>query len=182
MRKLIFRHGRRHLRRRSIYKVGITAMCLIASVMVLAGCGAVSVEKPLIVAGAQMIEITGSCDIAISGNTITVSGETNIMDGALIDISVVGQDGIVRQHETVTKSGDAFSVDFPMTDDIYDDSVQSVVGYVTFAPKFYGNQPDTVYGKYGEEFGLIDAGEGNYTWDSNGIIVMFASEMVTLEK
>jgi hypothetical protein len=170
------------MRQRNVYKVGVVAVCLIAFVMVLTGCGAVSIEKPKIVAGAQMIEITGSCEIAVSGNTITVSGETNIMDGALLDISVVGQDGIVRQHEKITKNGDSFSVDFTMTDEIYDDSVKSVVGYMTFAPKYYGSQPDEVYQAYGDEFGLIDAGDGNYTWDSNGIIVMFASEMVPLEK
>ena len=161
------------------YKVFAAVISLGIIVMALAGCGAASVERPEALAGAPTFEVTGSCDISVDGDTVTVSGETNIVDGALIDISVVGQNGMVIDNETVTKSGDTFSKTFTITGEKYD-GIQSIVGYITFAPKTFGNQPDAVYRTYGDDFEYIDAGEGNYIWDKNGIIVMFASDMVSL--
>ena len=163
------------------YKSFAVIVCIGVLVIMLAGCGSVSLPRPEALEGAPTFEVTGSCDISIDGDVITVSGETDIMDGALIDISVVGQDGMVIEHEKITKSGDTMSHEFVITDELYS-GVDSVVGYITFAPKTFGNQLDAVYETYGDDFEYIDAGEGNYIWDKNGIIVLFASEMVQLEK
>ncbi len=51
------------------------------------GCGAVTLAKPTPASGVPTYKVTGSCDIAINGDIVTVSGKTDLDPGVLINIS-----------------------------------------------------------------------------------------------
>ncbi len=158
-----------------------TAVLMIAiTVIMLAACGETKLSRPQPKVDAVMVKVSGSCDIAISGDVITVSGQTNIEKGALIHVSVVNQSGIVIDYKTITNDSDNLSCDFQKTQDKYGDTKQ-ITGYITFAPVRYGKQTEEIYEIYGEEFENIEYIKENVIWDSKGIIVLFASETLNLE-
>jgi hypothetical protein len=131
---------------------------------------------------ATQVSVDGSCEIAVNGDKITVSGETNVMDGAMLHISVVSQDGMIVDYVKMTKSGDQISQDFMITSEKYDDTVKAVTGYITCAPTLYGQQPQAIYDAYGKKFENLDAPEGEMVWNGDGVVVVFGSESVDLAK
>ncbi len=70
-----------------------------------AGCGAASIPKPQPTQGAKTVTVTGNCDLEIEDTTIIVSGETDLIDGALLHVSVVSQDGMIVDSVKLTKAG-----------------------------------------------------------------------------
>jgi|GEM_PF-1442870 hypothetical protein len=142
----------------------------------LAGCGSVSsLERPMPTAGATTYTVTGSCTISKSGDVVTVSGATDAMNGALIDVSVVAQNGIVIDHTAIQKTGDEISAQFTVTDEKYGDVVD-MKGYITIAPLYYGKQSDEVYATYGKKFENITNDTDTAIWNNEGVILVFASE------
>lgn len=159
-------------------KFAVVAMILL-SVVLLSACGASAITRPVPTVGAAMVSVSGSCEIALEDGFITVSGETDIMDGALIHLSIVSQDGMIVDSVKFTKNGDAVSHRFTVTADKYDDSIMKVTGFITCAPSLYGAQPEGVYNVYGKDFENI---EGDFLWNNDGIIILFASEMVDFSR
>jgi hypothetical protein len=151
-------------------------------VTMMAGCtGGGTLRKPEMKEGAVAVEVTGSCDIQINGDTITVSGETNLLPGSIIYISVEAQNGMTLDSAKITKGNDnKISQDFKITDEKYTDSVSSVTGHITCAPRLYGTQPTNIYETYGDKFENIKS-EG-LLWNASGSFVIFASESVDLDK
>ncbi len=154
----------------------LTAVVLVLLLALLAaGCGAASIPKPQPTQGAKTVTVTGNCDLEIEDNTIIVSGETDLIDGALLHVSVVSQDGMIVDSVKLTKSGDTVEQRFIITEEKYGDSVKTITGFIVCAPSLYGAQPQAVYDAYGKRFENI---QGDFVWNDNGIIVLFASETV----
>jgi len=151
--------------------------------VLLAGCsGGGTIKKPEMKEGATAVTVTGSCDIKVENGVITVSGETNLLAGSIIYISVEAQNGLTLDSFKVTQGEDSkVSHDFTITDDKYDASVTSVVGHISCAPRLYGTQPTNVYGTYGDKFENI-VSDGNIVWNTSGVTVVFASQIVDLNK
>jgi hypothetical protein len=153
------------------------AVCTAILSLLLSGCGAAAIARPTPDPGAQLVKITGSCDITVNGNVITVSGTTNIMDGAMIYISVLGQNGMTLDKATIKKSGDQISQNFTM-DDKYE-KINAITGFITCAPRLYGTQDD-LYKTYGNKFENIDAPNDNYQWDNEGKVIIFQSKQLII--
>lgn len=148
----------------------LVCICLAAA---LAGCGAVVLTRPAKSDGAASVAITGSCNMSLENGVITITGQTNIMDGALLQIAVVGQDGLTVDSKVITKSGDQISQSFNISEKYKD--IKTVFGFITCAPSQYGAQPDGVYNSYGRKFENITADNDNYQWDGGGNIIIFQS-------
>lgn len=166
--------------RKSSLKIIVMVLCLAAAAALFSGCGSVQLAKPTPRGGVASFSITGSCDISIEGNVLTVSGETNIMDGAFINVSVMGQNGMTVDSVNIVKSGDSISQKFEISDKYKD--IVKIKGYITCAPTQYGKHPDEVYNSYGEQFEYITASTDNYIWGKDGIVVLFDSEMIDVPK
>ncbi len=160
----------------------VVAAILITTVL-LAGCGGGgTLKKPEMKEGAVAVEVTGSCDIKMENGVITVSGETNVLNGSILYISVEAQNGMTLDSVKITKQNDdPISHDFAISDDKYSDSVKTITGHITFAPRLYGTHADIVYETYGTKFENITSGD-NLIWDTSGNIVVFASETIDFEK
>lgn len=139
-------------------------------------CSSPVLSRPLPSPGVTTIKINGSCDISINNNVVTVSGQTDIMDGAILQIAVLGQNGMTLDSVIITKSGDQISHDFTITDKYK--GVTAVTGFITCMPKLYGNQPDAVYKAYGNKFENVDAAQ----WNAEGNIIIFQSKTIDLPK
>jgi hypothetical protein len=166
--------------RKFSFKIMVLVLTLAAAAAVFSGCGTVQLEKPKALEGVPTFPVTGSCEIAIKGNVINVSGETDLMDGTFINISVVAQNGMTLDSATIVKSGNSISSDFALTDKY--EGVKKIKGYITCAPTLYGKQPDNVYKNYGNTFEYIETDKENYIWEKDGIIILFGSDMVDLLK
>ncbi len=165
------------------FKIAVAAILLVSLTVLMAGCGgAASVPKPTMSENATPVSVDGSCEMSLDGDTITVSGETSLMDGALLHISVVSQDGMIVDYVTMTKSGDQVSHEFTISSEKYDDTVKAVTGFITCAPSQYGEQPEAIYASYGKKFENLQAPEGDIVWNGGGVVVLFASESVELTK
>jgi hypothetical protein len=118
----------------------------------------------------------------MNGDTNTVKGETTILNGAMLHISLVSQDGMIVDFVTMTKQSDSISQDFKITSDKYDDTVKTVTGYIACAPSLYGEQLPAIYSAYGKQFENVEAPEGDLVWNSNGVVIVFGSESIELNK
>lgn len=157
-------------------KIVVVVLLLASTLAILSGCGSAQLAKPTPQGGVASFKVTGSCDISISKDTVTVSGETDIMDGAYINISVVAQDGMTIDTVNLVKSGNKISQTFTMGDKYKD--AGRIKGYISCAPTLYGKQTDAVFSSYGKKFEYIIADKDNYLWQSDGIIILFGSDMI----
>ena len=158
--------------------VAVTVAALIMVMM--AGCGSAVLTRPQPLAGVQTYLVTGNCEIAVEDGQIIVSGETDILDGAQIHVSVVAQNGMVLDYTVFTKTDDVFSRSFVITDEKYEGTEQ-VTGYITCAPSTYGAQPQNVIDAYGKQFEQVDVETKDNIWNNNGVIIIFASETIDLQ-
>lgn len=164
------------------FKIIAAVMMALVVTVSAAGCAAPVVNKPQMTAGATAVKVTGSCTIEVNGDTITVKGETDIMDGAILNISVLSQDGMIVDKVNITKQGDSISQDFKITSEKYDDTVKTVTGYIACAPSLYGAQPKAVTTAYGSKFENVQGPDGDIVWNSNGVVIVFGSDSVELKK
>ena len=150
---------------------------------ILAGCsGGGTLKAPAMKEGATEVTVTGSCDLTVDGDTITVSGETNLMAGAIVCVSVESQSGMTLDSVKLPIGEDGkISQEFTKTADKYDEAVTSITGHIACVPRLYGTQPTAVYEKYGSKFENIALDGQNILWNSNGKMVVFASETVDLK-
>ena len=157
-------------------KVKIIAVVLSVIILtgVLAACGSAAIPKPTVSGEVTTVEITGSCDMKVEGNKITVSGETSFMTGTIIYISVVAQSGMELSSAKVAQPQDGkVEAVFEMTDKVYNENVKSITGFITVAPTKYGKQNENVYTEYGKKFELIS---NDTVWNKDGNIVTFSSD------
>ncbi len=168
--------------RKISFKIVALILCLAAAVTVFSGCGAVTLAKPTPLAGVPTYKITGSCEIAINGDVVTVSGKTDVDPETLINISVVGQNGMTIDSVTIAqnKANDTVSADFNIAGKTND--VEKIVGYITCASTLYGKQTEPIYQKYGKKFEYLEADNSNLIWGNDGTVVTFASDMIDLAK
>ncbi|MGI6152785.1 MAG: hypothetical protein ACOYJB_02960 [Christensenellaceae bacterium] len=164
-------------------KIIIAAILMIVMVFVFGGCagtggcgGAAVIARPAPQEGAEVHYVTGSCTATLSGNEITVSGTSDIMDGTNGTISILGLNGKVLEEEKITKEGDnltyTFTVDPSWPDIVY--------GFITFGPKVGDSQSRDINDVYGRNFQNVDGDEGTIVWDKQNLSVVFKSEAVEL--
>jgi len=154
----------------------ITAIVLLCAILtlLLAGCGAGPVNKPAMKSGAAAFTVTGSCQAVLNGSTLTVSGTSNIEDGAMATISVYSASGSMVEIVNVAKSGDNLKHDFTVTSKWPD----AVYGFVTFDTYQAGTQPQKILDLYGSQFENL---QGSSTvWDTHGVAAVFQSELVKI--
>ena len=141
---------------------------------VLAACGSAVIPKPTVTGEVTKVEITGSCNMKVEGNKITVYGETSFMTGTIVYISVVAQSGVELSFAKVAQPEDGkVEAVFEMTDKEYTDDVKTITGFITIAPSKYGKQNENVYKEYGSKFELIS---NDTVWNKDGNIIVFSSE------
>lgn len=168
--------------RKKSFKIISLSLFLMIAAFILSGCSVPQLARPIPATGAPSYDITGECSISVSGNTITVSGRTNFDPSVLLNISVIGQNGMTIDSANITlkEAGEQISHDFTINEKY--EGVNKVVGYIACAPTQYGNQPEGIYQKYGKKFECIKTDNKNYIWNNNGVVVLFASDMVVLPK
>ncbi len=164
------------------FKRILFSLLIVILAVLFAGCGAASIPMPTPQPGITPSPVSGSCDIEINGDIITVSGQTNLMDSVILNVSIVGQDGMTIDSENIVqeKSGQNISQDFAI-DEEYKDIV-SVTGYISCAPSLYGKQSESVLNRYGQKFENISSENNDYVWGHNGNVIVFASEALDLPK
>ncbi len=141
----------------------------------LAGCGGVSsLARPTPDPGASQYTVNGSCSISKTGDIITVSGTTDVMNGTIINVSVVAQDGTVIDSINVTQTGAEISQQFTVTDKY--DGIVDMKGYLTITPSYYKKQPSNVTEVYGSQFQNIVNDTDTAIWSSEGVMLVFASD------
>lgn len=141
----------------------------------LAGCGGVSaLARPMPSAGAATIAIEGSCTISQDGDVITVSGTIGVINGTMIDVSIVAQNGMVIDHKSFLKTQEDISYQFTVPADKLE-GVVDMRGYISCAPSYYGKQPTEILTAYGNKFENITNTE-NVVWSNEGIVLTFASD------
>lgn len=154
---------------------GVLSAALI--ITMLAGCGgAASLQRPTPAptSSAAPVSVDGSCTISQSGDVITVSGTISVMDGTIIDVSIVAQNGMILDHHTLAKTQDAISEQFTVPADKME-GVVDIMGYISCAPSYYGKQPTGIYTAYGKKFENI-TNENNVVWSNEGVVLVFASD------
>ncbi len=163
-------------------KIISAVMAVIIISALLAGCGSADLSKPKMKEGAVTVPVKGSCDISVENGKITVSGETDLLPGSILYVSVEAQNGMTLSYVKMTK-GDANTVSHEFTiNEKYDDSVKTVTGHISCAPTLYGKHAEIVYETYGDKFENIVTEDDSLVWNSNGVIVVFASDAVALTK
>lgn len=160
------------MKRKTIAVAIIMAMIIIS----LTGCfgGGAKLDRPTMSAGAASYEVTGSCQAALNGDVLTVSGTCDIADGTYGTISVYSIDGEELASEVIVKTGDNLTYDFAVAGNWPDQAY----GFITFDTTQAGTQPDGILAMYGKKFENI-TGPG-VVWDSHGNAVVFQSELVNL--
>ncbi len=166
-------------------KIFVVMAAVLMTMVLMAGCmggGGGTLKKPVMSDDAVAVEVTGSCDMKMENGIITVSGESDILDGSILYISIEAQNGMTLDAVKVTKlPNEPISHDFVISDDKYDDSVKTITGHISIAPRLYGTHADIVYETYGNKFENI-VSEGNLVWDTGGSVVVFASETIDFRK
>jgi hypothetical protein len=156
---------------------------LLILVFILTGCGAAQLARPTPAQGAPTYDITGECSISIKDNVITVSGKTNFDAGVFLNVSVLGNNGMTIDSATITQKNPNEQISQDFTIDEKYNEVNKVVGYITCAPTLYGKHPaEGIYQKYGDKFECINTDTKNYIWVNDGVVVLFASDMIGLPK
>ena len=170
------------MRKKSV-KILLASLSIVLMISVFTGCGAAVVTKPEMEEGAVTVPVSGSCDISVADGVITVSGETDLLSGSILYISVEAQNGMTIDFVKITKGDDdKVSHEFVIDGEKYDDNVVSVTGHITCAPKLYGKHADIVYETYGDKFENIENKTGDMVWNTEGVIVVFGSESIDLAK
>ncbi len=157
-------------------KLALLLVLVVAVVAVLMGCGGpAQIEKPKPDEGATVFDVTGSCKAELNGDTLIVSGETNLMDGTNGVIAVFNSDGTKAADQKFTKQGNEIKAEFKVGSDWSD----VVYGNIMFDNQKSDGQPDAVKEAYGKHFQNLT---GNaIIWDKNGNIVVFQSEEVKIK-
>lgn len=158
------------------FKTIIVVFCIILIMGVLSGCGGAPMVKPERLADVPTYDVTGNCELELTGDVITVSGQTDLMDGVIVHISVHDQAGKELDSVNIIKNGDKMSQEFQVTASKYDETTKYVVGYITCVPKLYGEQSESVFKNYGEKFEYVNTKDD--LWNNEGILVVFGSEMI----
>ncbi len=157
-------------------KLILLLVIVLVTVTVFAGCGgAVEIKRPEPDKDIPVFNVTGSCKAELNGNVLTVSGQTNLMDGTNGIIGVYSSDGTRVDQKKFTKQGDNLTAEF----EVKVDWPETVYGNIMFDTQKSDGQPDEVKKTYGKHFQNLD-GEG-IIWDKNGNIVIFQSEAVTIK-
>lgn len=152
-------------------KLIVLLVIVVAAVTFFTGCGgAQEIKKPESVG--ETFDVTGSCKAELNGDTLVVTGETNLMNGTNGVISVLNSNGTRIDQKKVTKQGDELKAEFKVTADW----PEKVYGYVLFDTQKSDGQPAEVTKVYGNKFqNLIGK---NVIWDQHGVIAIFQSEVV----
>ena len=157
-------------------KLVLLLVIIITAVTIFAGCGgAQEIKRPKPEEGKITVEVTGSCEAVLNGDTLTVSGQTNLMDGTNGIISVLNANGITLEQQKITKNGDNLTWDFKVTEEW----PEVVYGFITFDTQKSDGQPSEVKEAYGSKFQNLTGKDT--IWDQKGVIVIFKSDEITVK-
>ena len=159
--------------KRGFIKIICAAAAVLSLSLVLAGCGVSQITQPAPDEGVTPTKITGSCTLEkIDESTLRVRCTTDLMDGAIVGISIDSYNGEVLAEQTFTKKGDNFYADFTI-DPKWD---EPIYGNVVCSPNLYGGQPDAVKNAYGAKLQNIEG--DSVIWNLDGNVVVFQSEIM----
>lgn len=129
------------------------------------------IAQPVPDEGAEMYEITGTCTVErIDDTTVKVHCTTNLMDGAVVAISLDSYTGENIAEKKYTKQSEGFYHEFTIDKDIEGEIYASLV----CMPSSHGKQPTEIKNAYGAQFQNI---EGECViWNPEGNCVVIMSE------
>lgn len=155
-------------------KLTVLLVIVLAAVTVFTGCGgAQEIKRPA--PTGDTFEVTGSCKAELQGDTLVVTGETNLMDGTNGVISVLNSNGTRIEQQKITKQGDNLKAEFT----VGSDWPEKVYGFIMFDTQKSDGQPAEVTKVYGKKFENLTGPDT--IWDQHGVIAIFQSEAVKIK-
>ena len=151
----------------------IVFLILIISItaLILVSCGQpIILPRPSQDEGVTPFEPTGKIDYTLENGVLTVSCETDIMDGAIITVTVDGTDGTNYETVTLTKSGN-IEQSFTVSENWPD----SIIASVICTSK---NQPDSVLEAYGKNFQNLSG--DNVLWNTDGCFFGVQTDIISV--
>lgn len=137
-------------------------------------CGTPSSGRPKS-EGANEVYIQGQLTYETSGGEIILKGTTDLMDGAIVHMSIQSTLGESLGSVDIVKQGDNLVAKFPLP------SGTTIYGFMTCAPNLYGAQSKEVYEAYGKKFeNLYSSQENAIIWNQDGVIAIFSTGEIKL--
>lgn len=135
-------------------------------------------SKPSVEEGVTPIEVSGNCtaELVDGGEVLRVSGTCSLIDGTNGIVCVLNADGSTVDKRKFVKESEDLSFDFDVTGEWSD----TVYGFISFDTQQCDRQPDEVTELYGKRFQNLEGPD--VIWDSKGVIAVFQSEAVKLQK
>ena len=154
----------------------LVTVLLVVLVMSFAGCSrSASVVRQPLEDNTAYVSVSGTCTASVESGNVVVSAETDIIDSAIVTLSVTDISGKILSEMKLIKNGDSITASFPIGTDWGDE----VYGYLVMTPESNGKQPDGVLSVYGNKFGNIESDYLIYDGKVNMIVIQ--SEKLTIE-
>lgn len=155
--------------------ISILILILVLS-LTLAGCSSTSkVNKPQMEDGAVSIKITGSCYVEVDGNKVIVSSDADLMDSAIVVMSLTDKKAKILAEQQIVKFGDNLRAEFIIGEDWADE----VIGFLVMTPDKSGKQSDAITLKYGKKFENVVT--ENPIFSDKEVMIVFQSELTKIK-
>jgi len=149
-------------------KLIFAVVLILAISLMFVGCSRSStVERQVAEENTAYVPVTGTCSVSVADDKVTVSAETDIIDSAIVALSVTDVQGNVLDELKIIKNGDNLSADFPIGADWGDE----IYGFLTMEVETNGKQPDGVLSVYGAKFGNIESEYLLYDGKVNMVVI-----------
>lgn len=156
------------------FKITFILTFVLILAVAFSACGSRTITRPGMTGNA--VEVTGTCAISKTAGGVTVSAETNLVDGTKGRVSVGTPEGKVLAKQAVEIKDGKASYEFA----IGEDWGTEVVGFFVASPSQDGEQTEAVYGVYGSKFENM---QGEYViWDSSSVMMAINSAEIDLSK
>ncbi len=157
-------------------KLLAVVVLVIAMALLFTGCSRnPAVNRQPLEENTAYVTVTGTCTAAVESGNVVVTAETDIIDSAIVTLSVTDLSGDVLDEIKLIKNGDNLTASFP----IGADWGSEVYCFLVMTPESNGKQPDGVLSVYGDKFGNI---ESEYLiYDSKVNMIVIQSDKLIIE-
>ena len=125
--------------------------------------------------GTETVSITGAVTATLDSGKVIVSSDANIMDGALVELSVTSVASKTLASKVIVKNGDNLKAEFIIGDEWGSD----VYAFVVMTKDSSGKQADHIYLAYGENFENIEA--DTLLYNSKSYMFVLQSEKLAIK-
>ena len=153
----------------------VIAIFLILTIIITTGCAATSTARPQPDSADATVYVSGEVEYVLEGTTLTLHATTDLLDGAIVRLSIESSLGETLAYTDIEKSGDNLKAQFDVGN-IEDDYIYA---FATCAPELYGKQPKEVTEVYGRDFQNVDSKQdGVILWGNEGVYVVFTTGQI----